>query len=185
MEIAAVNRSIAVGGSPGLRRTSHVSRAQLRGHAERLRQSGAAQPTEAEKEELRELRKRDREVRRHEQAHKAAAGPHANGGPRYEFVSGPDGRLYAVSGSVEIDTAPVPDDPEATLRKMRQVRRAALAPAEPSAEDRAVAAEASREAAAARAELREDEGGEGRLPGAADAYAAAGRREAAGIDLRA
>jgi len=121
-------------------------------------------------------------VRRHEQAHKAAAGPHAHGGPRYELVSGPDGRLYAVSGSVEIDTSPVPDDPEATLRKMRQVRRAALAPAEPSAEDRAVAAAASREEAAARAELREDEGGRGALPGA---YAVAGRRDEAGIDLRA
>src|SRR5690606_41544484 len=44
-------------------------------------------------------------------------------------------------------------DPEATLDKMQQVIRAALAPAEPSAQDRKVAAAASQAINAARAEV--------------------------------
>jgi hypothetical protein len=50
--------------------------------------------------------------------------------------------LYAVSGEVSIDSSPVKGDPKATVRKMEQVVRAALAPAQPSGQDRAVAAAA-------------------------------------------
>ena len=78
-------------------------------------------------------------VRAHEQAHKAAAGAHAKGGPTYEYQSGPDGKRYAVGGEVQIDTSPVPNDPQATIQKMQQVQRAANAPAEPSSQDRRVA----------------------------------------------
>ena len=53
---------------------------------------------------------------------------------------------------MRIDTSPVPDDPDATILKMRQVRRAALAPAEPSPQDRRVASEASQQESAARQE---------------------------------
>ncbi|MGB0618306.1 MAG: putative metalloprotease CJM1_0395 family protein [Myxococcota bacterium] len=105
-----------------------------------------------EQEEVVELKKRDAEVRAHENAHKAAAGQHARGGPTYEYERGPDGRRYAVGGEVRIDTSPVPDDPDATILKMRQVRRAALAPAEPSPQDRRVASEASQQESAARQE---------------------------------
>ena len=94
----------------------------------------------------------DAEVRAHENAHKAAAGQHARGGPTYEYERGPDGRRYAVGGEIRIDTSPVPDDPDATILKMRQVRRAALAPAEPSPQDRRVASEASQQESAARQE---------------------------------
>lgn len=111
--------------------------------------------SDEEQEEVERLRRRDAEVRAHENAHKAAAGQHARGGPRYEFERGPDGRRYAVGGEVKIDTAAVPDDPDATIRKMRQVRRAALAPAEPSPQDRRVAAEASAKETAARAEKQQ------------------------------
>jgi len=51
----------------------------------------------------------------------------------------------------------VPGNPAATIRKMETVRRAALAPSQPSAKDRQVAAEAQRKAQEARRELREDE----------------------------
>ncbi len=111
--------------------------------------------TEDEQEEVEALRSRDAEVRAHENAHKAAAGQHARGGPRYEYERGPDGRRYAVGGEVKIDTSAVPDDPDATIMKMRQVRRAALAPAEPSPQDRRVAAEASAKETAARAEKQQ------------------------------
>lgn len=114
-------------------------------------------PTSTEYRELQVLKQRDREVRQHEQAHVAAGGAHIRGGPHYEFETGPDGRRYAVGGEVNIDTSPVPNDPEATILKMQAVRSAATAPAEPSAQDRAVAADASRNEAEARADLREQQ----------------------------
>ena len=103
-------------------------------------------------EEISELAARDREVRTHEQAHMAVGGQYA-GAVQYDYKRGPDGRLYAVGGEVSIDTSPVPGDPQATIDKMEQVRRAALAPAEPSGQDRAVAAQAAQVVAQARAEL--------------------------------
>ncbi|MEJ2669887.1 MAG: putative metalloprotease CJM1_0395 family protein [Gammaproteobacteria bacterium] len=108
--------------------------------------------SEAELKQIRELKARDLEVQRHEQAHASAGGAYA-GSPSFEYVTGPDGVRYAVSGEVSIDASAVPNDPEATLEKATAVRQAALAPAEPSAQDRRVAAEASHLAAQARVEL--------------------------------
>lgn len=98
------------------------------------------------------LSARDREVRAHEQAHAAVGGQYA-GSPTYEFVKGPDGVNYAVAGEVSISTGSVPNDPEATIQKARQIRAAANAPADASGQDRAVAAAASSLEAEARAEL--------------------------------
>ncbi|MDE7241853.1 putative metalloprotease CJM1_0395 family protein [Desulfovibrio sp.] len=113
--------------------------------------------------QLRELRQRDAEVRAHEKAHMAAGGQYVAGGPSYEYQQGPDGRQYAIGGHVSIDASAIPDDPEASAAKARQVRRAALAPGEPSVQDRAVAAKASaQETRAAREkqeESQEDAGG--------------------------
>lgn len=106
-----------------------------------------------ERRAIRELQQRDREVRAHEQSHRRAGGAHARP-PQYEFVRGPDGQRYAVSGSVSIDSSPVRDDPEATLEKMETVQRAAMAPAEPSGRDLAVAARASALIQQARAEMQ-------------------------------
>ena len=107
--------------------------------------------SQEELEQVRQLQARDREVRAHEQAHASAGGAHA-GSPSYEYTQGPDGVRYAVGGEVSIDVAAVPGDPEATIRKMAQVRAAALAPADPSAADRAIAQQAAVTAAQARAE---------------------------------
>jgi hypothetical protein len=112
-----------------------------------------------EKRELEKLKARDREVRAHEAAHKAAAGNLARGGAQFELESGPDGRRYAVGGEVSIDTGKVSGDPQATIEKARTVRRAANAPAQPSSQDRAVAAQASRMEAEARQELTAQETG--------------------------
>ncbi|GJM25646.1 MAG: hypothetical protein DHS20C16_20610 [Phycisphaerae bacterium] len=108
--------------------------------------------TDEERQQVEELKKRDAEVRRHEQAHKAAAGGHAKGGPSYSYQTGPDGRQYAVGGEVKIDTSEVSGDPDATIRKMRQIQRAANAPAEPSSQDRQVAAQAAAKLQAAQRE---------------------------------
>lgn len=135
--------------------------------------SGGATPEE--QEQVRRLKARDAEVRAHEQAHKAAAGSLAVGGPSYEFQRGPDGRQYAVGGEVQIDTSAVSGDPEATIRKMSQVIAAALAPAEPSGQDRAVAAAAAATRAQAQAELAEERAAESGGDGAASGASESGR----------
>ncbi len=105
-----------------------------------------------EAEEIRQLQARDREVRAHEAAHAAAGGAHA-GAPSYTFEHGPDGQTYAVGGEVSINLSPVAGDPEATLQKAQQVHAAALAPAEPSAQDMKVAQRAQSMAAKARMDI--------------------------------
>ncbi|MCB1021617.1 MAG: hypothetical protein H6509_12325 [Bryobacterales bacterium] len=96
----------------------------------------------------------DREVRAHEQAHLAAAGGLARS-VSFQFVTGPDGRQYAVAGEVSIDSSPVAGDPEKTIQKAQQIRAAANAPSQPSAQDRQVAAQAAQLEQAARQELAE------------------------------
>lgn len=119
-------------------------------------QSTEQKLTAEEQEQVRELRARDAEVRAHEQAHMAAAGPYAQGGPSYTYQTGPDGRRYAIGGEVSIDASPISGDPEATIAKMQQIRGAALAPAQPSSQDYKVASAASQQEAAARMQLAEE-----------------------------
>lgn len=113
------------------------------------------QLTEEEKQQVAKLKQIDAKVRAHERAHAAVGGQYA-GAPSYEYTRGPDGQLYAVSGEVSIDIGPE-DDPEATLQKAAQVAAAALAPADPSGADRAVAAAAAQLRLQALAQIREEE----------------------------
>lgn len=99
------------------------------------------------------LQARDREVRAHEAAHLAAGRSYVTSGPSYTYQQGPDGRAYAIGGEVQLDTSEVAGDPESTLSKAETVRRAALAPANPSPQDLRVAASASQMAAQARLEI--------------------------------
>ena len=108
--------------------------------------------SEEEQQVVEELKARDAEVRRHEQAHAAVGGQYA-GSPSYTYQQGPDGGRYAIGGEVSIDASPIEGDPAATIQKLQTVRRAALAPAEPSAADQSVAAAASAGIAQAQAEL--------------------------------
>lgn len=136
-------------------RASEAQTAEDRARAESDIRASLERQRELEmQKEIRELAARDREVRQHEQAHAALGGRYA-GAPQYEYQRGPDGASYAVSGEVPIDTSPVPNDPQATIEKAQQIRRAAFAPAEPSDTDRRVAAEAAQLEAEARAELRQ------------------------------
>ncbi len=105
---------------------------------------------QSERQEVQRLQKSDSEVRAHEAAHQAAAGA-LGGGASFTYQSGPDGRPYAVGGEVPIRVAPG-RTPEETIENARQVRAAALAPADPSAQDLAVAASAAQMEAAARAQ---------------------------------
>lgn len=110
--------------------------------------------------EIEKLERRDREVRMHEQAHVAAAGSLAQGGPRYEYKRGPDGKLYVTNGEVPIATQTASNNPQATIAKAQQIRRAALAPANPSGHDRAVAAQAAAMERDAREQIAKQTAGE-------------------------
>ena len=111
--------------------------------------------SDEDKRLIRELQKRDQEVRAHERAHKTAAGSLARGSATYTYQIGPDGRRYAIGGEVHIDVSPG-STPEESLEKARRIRSAASAPSEPSAQDHSVASDAARLEAEARKELQEN-----------------------------
>lgn len=109
--------------------------------------------TENEKSYIEKLKQREQEVRRHEEAHRIAAGELASGAPNYTYKMGPDGKRYIVGGHVNIDVAEVPGNPKKTIEKARKVVRAALAPADPSPKDRQIAAQAKNMETKAQMEL--------------------------------
>ena len=94
----------------------------------------------------------DREVRNHELAHAIVGGKYT-GTPHYQYERGPDGINYAVAGEVSISVSAIKGNPELTIEKAQVIRRAALAPAEPSTQDRRVAMEALQMEADAHLEL--------------------------------
>ncbi|NRA72079.1 MAG: hypothetical protein HRU24_13740 [Gammaproteobacteria bacterium] len=108
--------------------------------------------SDVEQKKIDQLSERNLEVIAHEMAH-ATVGGQYSGSPNYAYKTGPDGTKYAVSGEVSIDTSKVPNNPQATLRKARQIKAAALAPTQPSSQDRRVAMKADRMAAQARQQI--------------------------------
>jgi hypothetical protein len=104
-------------------------------------------------EVIQELKKRDADVKAHEQAHLSVAGRYAAGSASFTYQTGPDGTQYAIGGEVPIDVS-AEDTPEATIQKMETIKRAALAPADPSSADRQIAAEASAKEIQAMQELQ-------------------------------
>lgn len=121
------------------------------------------------------LKARDTEVRQHEQAHLAAAGGLAVSGASYVYQRGPDGVSYAVGGEVQIDTSPG-RTPEETIARARTIAAAALAPADPSGADRAVAAQAQQLAQQALAEQAQQQSADPREEAVRRAYGVAEAR---------
>lgn len=117
-----------------------------------LEKDKAKQLSEADAALVAKLQARDRAVRQHEMAHLAVSGGLATSGASFTYQKGPDGVDYAVGGEVSIDTSPG-RTPEDTIARARQIQAAALAPADPSGQDRAVASQAAQMEIAARAEL--------------------------------
>ncbi|WP_229678845.1 putative metalloprotease CJM1_0395 family protein [Silvimonas amylolytica] len=105
-----------------------------------------------QQQQVDKLVKIDKDTRTHEQAHLAAAGGLAVGGPNYNLTTGPDGKQYANGGDVQIDVSEG-RTPEETVRKARIIQAAALAPVDPSAQDLSVAAQASAMEAKAQAQI--------------------------------
>ena len=128
--------------------------------------------TAEEEAQVEDLRARDAEVRAHEQAHQMVGGRHA-GAISYDTVRGPDGNTYAIGGEVPIDVSPG-RSPEETIAKMEVVKAAALAPAEPSPQDRRVAAVADARRLDAMADKREQDRAESEAGGAAGLSPSAG-----------
>lgn len=103
------------------------------------------------KAEINELKLTEKEVIAHEQAHKAVGGS-VTGPVTYTHTEGPDGKRYIAGGEVSINTKEG-STPEETLRILEKVKAAALAPAEPSAQDLRVAASATAQIQQTRAEI--------------------------------
>ncbi len=97
--------------------------------------------------EVQQLKSAEQSVITHEQAHMSVGGPYA-GNATYEYTEGPDGQRYITGGEVSIN-APAGKDAEETARIMNQVKRAALAPANPSSQDIKVAQHAAAQEQAA------------------------------------
>jgi hypothetical protein len=111
--------------------------------------------SEGEEEQVRELQKRDSEVKSHEQKHIASAGAYAKGGAVYDYQMGPDGKMYAIGGRVELDTS-IPEDPDQALAKARTLRASATAVGDPSSADLSIASYANQMEADARVEKQEE-----------------------------
>ena len=139
---APTSRAGGAGGRPG----------EVQGEVQGKPQGNAQGLSEADLRRVEQLKQRDREVRAHEMAHVAAGAGVVTSGASYSFETGPDGRRYAVGGEVGINVSPG-RTPEETLSRAEKIRSAALAPADPSGQDRQIAARAASMAAEARVEL--------------------------------
>jgi hypothetical protein len=95
--------------------------------------------TTDEKAELAKLQSIDSKVRAHEAAHQS--GTAASGGASFTYVKGANGVMYAVGGEVPIRMQSG-STPQETMANAQGVIATALAPADPSAQDIAVASKA-------------------------------------------
>lgn len=136
---ASLPKSQAVETKPG---TSPTKKMQL----------NAPQLSDADLLEISKLKARDTQLRQHEQAHHAASAGVDVSSASFTYQRGPNGVNYAVSGDVRIDTT-APRDPEARLAQAAMIGDVALAPADPTPTDRAVAAKAQQMTQQARAEI--------------------------------
>ncbi|WP_108138845.1 putative metalloprotease CJM1_0395 family protein [Halanaerobium saccharolyticum] len=135
--------------------SSSSAEGQNKNYENKNENSSGNEFSEAEQREIEKLKRRDREVRAHEMAHQSAGGQYA-GSASYSYTTGPDNKRYAVGGSVDIETSPA-KTPEETVKKADQIKRAAMAPAQPSGADMQIAAKATRMKMEAQAELNQKE----------------------------
>jgi ABC-type uncharacterized transport system YnjBCD ATPase subunit len=115
----------------------------------------AGQLSEQKLQQIKQLKARDSVVRAHEMAHISAGHGITKGSAHFSFQRGADGIQYATGGEVQIDTSKIAADPVATLKKAIQIQTAALAPLQPSSQDRTIAANAAQMAIEARAEIKQ------------------------------
>lgn len=124
------------------------------------RQTGSAATDESKKSQdpqvqaaIASLKSIEAKVKAHEAAHKSAGGT-MTGPVSYSYTRGPDGKNYITGGEVPINIS-TGRTPQETISRMQQVIQAALAPADPSPQDRAVAAQAAAQQQQARLQQAE------------------------------
>jgi len=110
-----------------------------------------------EQKEVKELERIDRQVKSRELTHRAVAGNYARGSVYFDYVTGPDGKRYAEEGHINIDSRPVPNNPEATIRKARAIRSVELSTTNTSPQNRTVSAEIAKIEREARMELKTEQ----------------------------
>lgn len=123
----------------------------------------AKKSSELDAEQQRQIAKlveTDRKVRAHEQAHMSAGGGLVRGAASFDYETGPDGKRYAVGGEVSIDTTEG-RTPAETVVKAQRIYDAAMAPADPSPQDHAVASMAMGMKAEATQELNAQQATQG------------------------
>ncbi|OQY19253.1 MAG: hypothetical protein B6I36_04700 [Desulfobacteraceae bacterium 4572_35.1] len=151
-ESSAQETSAAVNGQPSVESDKSDAVGENRSATVNLQGGDSVELSPEAQQKIIELSQRNQEVIDHEAAHAAVGGRYA-GAPTLEYETGPDGKRYAVSGEVSIDTSEVKGDPAATIKKAEIIRAAALAPKQPSAQDLRVAAKATQMKAKAKTEL--------------------------------
>lgn len=104
--------------------------------------------------ELKRIQGKAEKVVSHEDAHAMVGGTLMLGGPTYQYELGPDGEVYESSGQSRIDMSPLVGNPQGTVFKMQHVKRAAMAPLNPSGADRVVASQADQIENQARKQLK-------------------------------
>lgn len=112
--------------------------------------------SQEEQKEVERIKRIDREVRRRELANRAVAGEYARGAVSFEYVTGPDGKKYAVEGHINIAVRSVPNNPKATIRKAQAIRKINLTSGN-SPQGRSVSAEVARMEREARMELKTEQ----------------------------
>ena len=91
--------------------------------------------------EILRLQQNDASIKSHEMAHLLVGGGYS-GGISFSYQQGPDGREYVSGGEVSISVS-MGSTPEETIRNMRKLKQAALAPLDPSPQDVLVALQAA------------------------------------------
>ncbi|MBR1438644.1 MAG: hypothetical protein IJ587_08930, partial [Synergistaceae bacterium] len=131
---------------------SEKNQSIIKAEADKRKAEAKEDKAEDEKDaQVRELKQIENEVIAHEAAHQAAAGEFG-GAVSYTYTEGPDGHKYITGGEVPIRFKEGAT-PEETLRNMQRVQAAASAPADPSGQDRQVAAKAAAIASKVRGEI--------------------------------
>lgn len=85
---------------------------------------------------LNKFKNKDSEIRTHEQTH--ASGAATTSAINYNYQVGPDGKLYAMGGSVRFDTS-IPNDPQSAKIKLEQLKDASSSVSSMSGADSSIA----------------------------------------------
>jgi len=95
---------------------------------------GPGEQDSSEQRVIEQLKARDREVRQHEASHSTNPELVKIGAASFDYTIGPDGKAYATGGKVTLSTGGA-GTPEEALRKAEALKKAAMAPGEPSSKD--------------------------------------------------